>query len=161
MSKHQSIIDAVEAGDLRLARRLLDAELVPKGSRAFDDISGGIQSVFSAAGERCPALQVRHKAEVQRAAVGVDEFMTRYGIANKSSNRHLVISMVCRYTIDFIYRAPDDVDAKDHYKIPPYVRALHTLADVDKIVAAINNNFPGYLESGLVGIMGFSVLRTN
>lgn len=160
MTKHQSIINAIEANDLRRARRLIDAELAPKGSRAFDDIAGVVQRVFVSAGEKCPALSVRYKQEVHKAAVGVDDFMIRFGIVPKSHNRVLLIELVCRHIIDFIRVPPTDAsedEAREHFKIPPYMRSLYTLSDVNKIVSSINIQFPGYLDSGLAGMVGFEM----
>lgn len=156
--KHQNIISAIEAGDLRRARKLLDDALAPKGSRAFDDIVGAVESVFTRAGERCPALHIRHKTDVQRAAIGVDTFLTHFGIAVKSSNRNLAVALVCRHIIEFVKIPPagtSDIEAKEHFKIPPYLRALRVLSDVRKMVAAVGIHFPGYLDSGLVVMLGF------
>lgn len=161
----KSIHAALDAGDLRRARYLLDNELAPKGSRAFDDICGSIQKIFVSAGEKCPALAVRHKAEVQRAVIGVDDFMSRFGIVIKSSNRNLVVELVCRHIIDVIRVAPagaNEDKVREHFKIPPYKRALQTLADANKIISTISVLFPDYLRSGLVGMLGFEMAaRTN
>lgn len=160
MHKHQSIIKAIEADDLKRARRLIDKELVPKRSRAFDDIAVEVRRAFVSAGKKCPLLSVMHQSEVQRAAIGVDSFMERFGIDIKSSNRILAAKLVCRGIIDFIRVLPDDAsedEVKEHFKVMPYLRALHALADVDKITSYINAQFPDYLDSGLAMMLGFEI----
>ena len=153
--KHQNIISAIEAGDLRRARKLLDDALAPKGSRAFDDIVGSVQSVLSSRGVQVPGIW--KKELTQAAVIGLDTFMESNGARKTSRNRHIIVGFVGKHAVDVASYIPVGMTEKElavRRKTPLHVRVLQILASEKQTAAALDYQFPGYIENGLLGMLG-------
>lgn len=162
MSNKRAIIDAANAGDFRRVISLAQEELVDPVSREFNDIVGGIRSILASHGVQSPANWVRLRRETQTAAIGLDSFLTAHSARVTSKNRLAVISMVGNHAVaaaEYIPVGMSEAEAAARRKTPLHVRMLQILASSARMRAVFNEQFPGYLDSDLLSMVGLDMVK--